>query len=134
MDRGAAIDAQSDGDGTDLHGAMLWNRCAAVRRLVEAGAGLAVKHYQYGATPLDFASYNGRAELGEYLVRRDLTDADVALGSVVGQGHGQIVGTLLRAGVVVGPALEEVRRGGDRAVIERLEAHGAADDGDFANP
>ena len=134
LERGAAIDAQPDGDGTALHAAILWNRPAAVRRLVEAGAGLAVKHRQYGATPLDFASYNGRAELVEYLVGRDPADVDVALCSAVGQGHGQIVGTLLRAGADAGPALEEARRGGDKAMIERLEAHGAAGNRDSANP
>lgn len=76
---GVDIDAYSTAihpHATALHHAVDSGSLAAVKVLVEAGARLDTKDKVYDGTPLDWAEYEGRQEIGEYL--RDQTGSSRA--------------------------------------------------------
>jgi peptide-methionine (S)-S-oxide reductase len=67
---GVDIDAYSTGihpHATALHHAVDSGSLAAVKVLVEAGAKLDTKDKVYHGTPLDWAEYEGRQEIADYL-------------------------------------------------------------------
>ena len=121
---GADIDDQLLGQGTGLHHAILHGEGGGaprghpdmVRFLIESGADPNVPHGKYNATAIDFASYNGRAEIVEYLLTRGTTDLDTVLDSAARQGHPKIAQMLLTAGAK--PA---------KSTIERLQSEGPAE-------
>ena len=106
LENGADVDCQLMGQGTALHHAILHGEGGGeskghpdmVRFLVENGADPNVPHGNYNATAIDFASYNGRAEIVEYLLTRGATDLDTVLDSAARQGHPKIAQMLLTAG------------------------------------
>ena len=70
---GVDIDAYSTGihpHATALHHAVDSGSLDAVKVLVEAGAKLDTKDKIYNGTPLDWAEYEGRLEIADYLRKR----------------------------------------------------------------
>jgi len=61
------------GHSTPLHQAVWAGHADAVRLLVERGARLDIRDTIYDGTPLDWAEYGGRKEIGEYLRARSGT-------------------------------------------------------------
>ena len=106
LQHGVGIDWQLEGQGTGLHQAILHGeggeaqngRLDMVRFLIESGADQNVRHGKYDATAIDFASYNGRTEIVEYLVSQGATDVDEALDGAARQGHPDTAKILLQAG------------------------------------
>jgi hypothetical protein len=94
---GADIDFLWDGGGTAVHDAILWDRSQMVQFLVASGADLDMKHGQFNATPLDFASYNGKVDIVRFLLKQGADDLDVALESAVTQGYAEIADLLMQA-------------------------------------
>jgi uncharacterized protein len=94
---GADIDFLWDGGGTAVHDAILWDRSQMVQFLVASGADLDLKHGQFNATPLDFASYNGKVDIVRFLLKQGADDLDVALESAVTQGYAEIADLLMQA-------------------------------------
>ncbi len=98
LDGGVNINAQPEDAGTALHDAILWDRPAMVRFLVEHGADLSINHGRYNADPLDFASFNGKTEIVRYLLNQGADDLTEALQSAVKQGHATIAELLVAHG------------------------------------
>ena len=92
-----------------------------VQFLLENGAEQNIRHAQYDATAIDFASYNGRTAIVEYLLNHGATDLVEALNSSVGQGWPEITRILIEAGVEP-PAdiLASVEARGDEEMLQIL--------------
>lgn len=78
---GVDIDAYSTGihtHATALHHAVDSGSLETVKVLVEAGARLDTKDKVYQGTPLDWAEYEGRAEIADYLRKRVASEEDGA--------------------------------------------------------
>ena len=120
LERGVDIDALSDGGGTGLHEAILWNRHEVVHLLLERGADAAILHGRWQATALDFASYNGRTECVKLLLANGASDLDEALVSAAGQGHLEIAQLLLAAGADPVSARDRALKGNDETMVALL--------------
>jgi len=78
LDRGFDINRQLQGHGTGLHHAIMHGegggapdgRLDVVHFLIENGADQNVRHGQWNATAIDYATYTGRAEIVEYLIEK----------------------------------------------------------------
>ena len=78
---GVDMDAYSTGihpHATALHHAVDSGSLDAVKVLVEAGARLDTKDKIYHGTPLDWAEYEGRLEIADYLRKRVASEGDGA--------------------------------------------------------
>jgi|GEM_PF-2948138 len=69
-----------------------------VQFLVAHGADLSIRHGRYNATPLDFASFNGKTEIVRYLLEQGADDLAEALRSAMKQGHTTIAELLVAHG------------------------------------
>ncbi len=124
LDRGADINAQPGKSGTALHEAIFANRIDVARLLLQHGASLDVEHAVYAATPLDFASYNGRRAMVEMLLQHGAAELQKPLYSAVQQGHGEITRLLLLRGAAVEAARQLARERGDEGMLALLEEIG----------
>ena len=100
------INRQLLGQGTGLHHAINHGegggapngRLDVVRFLIENGADQNVRHGEWKATAIDFATYTGRTEIVDYLLQQGADDLDTALHTAVSQGHLEIIKLLLKKG------------------------------------
>lgn len=123
LDLGVDIDSRPDDGGTGLHEAILWDQPEVVTALLARGADPAIAHGRWGATALDFASYNGRLACVDILLDTDRPAADVeeALVSAAGQAHRAVVRRLLATGVDRTRALEQARESNLSEIVALLE-------------
>ncbi len=126
LEKNVDVSSVLPGGGTGLHVAIVpgegggapKGRLETVRFLIENGADQNVKHVEYNATAIAFASYNGRKEIVEYLLSQGATDVDVALNSAARQGHPEIVSMLMDAGAEpASSTLQEIESRGDEGML-----------------
>ena len=127
LDGGVDIDAQPGKGGTALHEAIYADKTDVARFLLERSASLDVEHAVYAATPLDYASYNGRKAMVELLLEHGADELDTPLYSAVDQGHLEIVRLLLRQGASPARAWPLAQERGDEAILALLGECGAGD-------
>lgn len=120
LDHGVDIDRVAADGGTGLHEAILWDRGSVIKLLLERGADPGVHHGRFGATALDFASFNGRLAGVELLLEHGAGDLDEALVSAVGQGHPEIARHLLAAGADPSRARVRAAEIGDEDMVALL--------------
>jgi ankyrin repeat protein len=124
VDLGVDIDTCPADAGTGLHEAIAWDRVEVVRALLARGADRTIRHGRWGATALDFASYNGRLRCVEALLADPMPspgDLAEALVSAADQAHADVARRLLTAGADPTRALQRAREKGLAEIAALLE-------------